>query len=62
MCQFCPEIVAYRVDGNKNLIPIYQEDWDEDEAADEIEARMRNILKQHGGVAPDGLSGEPPVA
>jgi hypothetical protein len=63
MCQFCPEIVAYRLDGNRNLIPIYEEGWEEDlESGDEIEARMARILKMHGGAAPDGLSSEPPVA
>ena len=66
MCQFCPEIVAYRVDGNKNLIPIYEEGWEDVEAdaetGDEIEQRMARILKLHGGEAPAGLSNDPPVA
>jgi hypothetical protein len=62
MCQFCPEIVAYRVDANKKLIPIYEEGWEQEEAADAIEERMARILKSHGGEAPTGLSGEPPVA
>jgi hypothetical protein len=68
MCQFCPEIVAYRVDADKNLIPIYEEGWDEDgegdvaAAADAIEARMAKILAEHRGRLPDGLSGGPPVA
>ena len=62
MCQFCPEIVAYRVDANKNLIPIYEEGWEDDETADEIEERMARILKSHGGERPAGLSNEPPVA
>jgi hypothetical protein len=62
MCQFCPEIVAYRVDANKNLIPIYEEGWEEEEVADEIETRMARILKLHGGEAPAGLSNDPPVA
>ena len=62
MCQFCPEIVAYRVDANKNLIPIYEEGWEEDGPADEIERRMAGILKLHGGASPPGLSNDPPVA
>jgi len=60
MCQFCPEIVAYRVDADKNLIPIYEEDWDEAEAVDEIEQRMALILKHHGEKTPPGLSNDPP--
>lgn len=62
MCQFCPEIVAYRVDANKNLIPIYEEGWEDDEPSGEIEERMARILKLHGGTAPAGLSNDPPVA
>ena len=68
MCQFCPEIVAYRLDGNRNLIPIYEEGWEDeaegdiDAAAAAIEARMAKILKQHGGAMPNGLSGEAPLA
>ena len=62
MCIFCPEIVAYRVDANKNLIPIYEEGWEVDEPADEIERRMAGILMSHGSDAPAGLSNDPPVA
>jgi hypothetical protein len=66
MCQFCPEIVAYRVDENKNLIPIYAEEpedeQDEAEAADAIEQRMAKILAEHRGEMPPGLSSKPPLA
>lgn len=62
MCMLCPEIVAYRVDANKNLIPIYEEGWEEELAADDIEQRMARILKLHGGETPPGLSNDPPVA
>lgn len=59
MCQLCPEIVAYRVDANKNLIPIYEENWEDEQPADAIEQRMANILKSHGGERPSGLSNDP---
>jgi hypothetical protein len=61
MCLLCPEIVAYRVDANKNLIPIYEEGWEDEASTEEIERRMARILKLHAGERPSGLSNDPPV-
>ena len=57
MCQLCPEIVAYRVDANKNLIPIYEEGWEDDETADEIEERMARLSRREREVMGHVIAG-----
>ncbi|RYD95865.1 MAG: hypothetical protein EOP61_18955 [Sphingomonadales bacterium] len=61
MCDLCPQIVAYRLDGNRNLIPIYEEEPElpESEPADAVEDRMAKILARHSAL---GLSSEAPLA